>query len=69
MATIRKRVKKAKQPTTIVGVRLTQDMLDLLDRFAEDLAENVPIPGFSMTRSGAVRVLIEEALKTRGYMS
>lgn len=44
MVKTKKKAKKAKQPTTIVGVRLTQETLDLLDRLAEDLAENVPIP-------------------------
>ena len=55
--------------TTQVGVRFPKQVLELIDRFAKEttaeLREN--LPGLEVNRAGAIRILVEQALRERGY--
>lgn len=55
--------------TIQVGVRLPEELIAQIDRFAADetakLAET--LPGMELTRADAIRILTTAALKDRGY--
>ena len=55
--------------TIQVGVRFPPEVVELIDRFADEttaeLREN--LPGLEVNRAGAIRILVEQALRDRGY--
>lgn len=61
---------RSKLPTTQVGVRFADDVLDRVDEFTRDTAAEMmqKWPGYTTTRADAVRLLVERALRDRGYL-
>ncbi len=57
--------------TIQVGVRFPPEVVDMVDRFAEEttkeLRENQNLPGIEVNRAGAIRILVEQALSLAGY--
>ena len=70
---ILKGIEKTDMGKTIqVGVRFPGEVVDLIDAFAEatttELRENQNLPGLEVNRAGAIRILVEQALRDRGYL-
>ena len=57
--------------TIQVGVRFPEVVVELIDAFADatttELRENQNLPGLEVNRAGAIRILVEQALRDRGY--
>ncbi len=55
--------------TVQVGVRFPPEVVELIDQFATDTTEELreSLPGLEVNRASAVRVLVEQALRDRGY--
>jgi hypothetical protein len=55
--------------TIQVGVRFPEEVVELIDSFAtETTAElRANLPGLEVNRAGAIRILVEKALRDEGY--
>ena len=55
--------------TIQVGVRFPPEVLGLIDRFAEETTVKLreSLPGLEINRAGAIRILVEKALRDDGY--
>ncbi len=55
--------------TIQVGVRFPPEVVELIDRFAEETTDELreSLPGLEINRTGAIRILVEQALRDRGY--
>lgn len=54
---------KASAPTKQIAIRLPPDLIDRIDAYAEQLQEKVP--GVSITRTAAIRDLLEHSLSAQ----
>lgn len=59
-------VPPAKDPSRQVAFRLSEDLLNRIDRYQAKLATELPA-GIDVTQANAVRVLLDKALAAEGF--
>ena len=61
---------RSKLPTTQVGIRFADDVLEQVDSFVRDAAAQMmqDWPGIEMNRANGIRNLVEDALRNKGYL-